>query len=223
MVTTTALGLLSLLSLAAPSLASYSVNLNYRSPSLNKDHINLGIDTAKITRRSLVKRSEPPYAPSQLSFTHSVASGDPYADSVILWTRVAPSLNASSSEVPVSGDVPLYNHDNEKYAKASAHPICVEYRVFEDEEATSVVDQGRVFTSSDVDYTVKVEATGLEPFTTYWYQFNVCDSEKVSPLGRTKTAPAADQDLKEVKLAVHSCSNYRAFSTTGPFCSMFYS
>ncbi|KAL4734939.1 PhoD-like phosphatase-domain-containing protein [Aspergillus similis] len=219
MVTTTTLGLLSFLSLTAPCLASYSVNLNYRSPSLNKDHINLGIDTAKISRRSLVKRSEPPYAPSQLSFTHSVASGDPYADSVILWTRIAPSLNASDSEVPVSGDVPLYDHENEKYAKASAHPICVEYRVFEDANATSVVDQGRVFTSSDVDYTVKVEATGLEPFTAYWYQFNVCDTKKVSPLGRTKTAPAADQDLREIKLAVHSCSNYRAFSPPPLLCT----
>ncbi|RDW72710.1 alkaline phosphatase D family protein [Aspergillus mulundensis] len=202
-------GALCLLSLTTTTLASFTSNLNYRSPSLNENHINLGIDTAKIHHRSLTKRSEPAYTPSELHFTHGVASGDPYADSVILWTRAAPSLNASASETTVSGAVPLYDHENEKYAKASAHPICVTYRVLDSPSANaSVVDEGEVYTSSDVDYTVKVEATGLQPFTSYWYQFRICDSENVSPLGRTKTAPSADQDVEEVKLAVHSCSNY---------------
>ncbi|KAL2784376.1 PhoD-like phosphatase-domain-containing protein [Aspergillus keveii] len=200
--------LLSLLALSSGTLASYNGNLNYRSPSLNSDHVNMGIDTTAIHRRSLAKRDETPYAASQLNFTHSVASGDPYANSVILWTRIAPSLEASDSNVTVSGDVPLYDHENERYVKASAHPICVEYRVFRDEEGRRVVDSGRAFTSSDVDFTVKVEAKKLRPFTNYWYQFNVCGSDVKSPLGRTKTAPAKRDRVEEVKLAVHSCSNY---------------
>lgn len=204
--------LLSLLALSTSAVAKYGGNLNYRSPSLNQDHTNMGINVDAIQRRSLSKRDEVPYQPSQLNFTHSVASGDPYADSVILWTRIAPSLEASDSNTTVSGDVPLYDHDNERYAKASAHPICVEYRVFSDKSARDVVDKGRVLTSSDIDYTVKVEATGLKPFTNYWYRFNVCNSDKVSPLGRTKTAPTEKEDIEEVKLAVHSCSNYRMFS-----------
>ncbi|KAL4879874.1 PhoD-like phosphatase-domain-containing protein [Aspergillus karnatakaensis] len=199
---------LSLLALSSGAVASYNGNLNYRSPSLNEDHINLGIDVSAIQRRSLSKRDETPFDPSELTFTHSVASGDPYADSVILWTRIAPSPEASDSNTTVTGDVPLYDHDNEKYAKASAHPICVEYRVFSDKQAKKVVDEGRAFTSSDVDYTIKVEATGLKPFTNYWYRFNVCGSENVSPLGRTKTSPAKKQKTEEVKIAVHSCSNY---------------
>ncbi|CEL02056.1 hypothetical protein ASPCAL01631 [Aspergillus calidoustus] len=200
--------LLSLLALFSGALASYNGNLNYRSPSLNGDHINMGIDTAAIHRRSLAKRDETPYSASQLNFTHSVASGDPYANSVILWTRIAPSLEASDSNVTVSGDVPLYDHENERYAKASAHPICVEYRVFRDQEGRRVVDSGRAYTSSDIDFTVKVEAKKLRPFTSYWYQFNVCGSDVKSPLGRTKTAPAKRDKVEEVKLAVHSCSNY---------------
>ncbi|KAL4948028.1 PhoD-like phosphatase-domain-containing protein [Aspergillus filifer] len=200
--------LLPLLALSGNALASYSGNLNYRSPSLNSNHINLGIDTSTIHSRSLTKRDEVPLSADQLTFTHGVASGDPYADSVILWTRVAPSRNASDNEVTVSGNVPLYDHENEKYAKASAHPICVAYSVFSDEEGIEVVDAGEAYTSSDVDYTVKVEASGLEPFTNYWYQFHVCDSENVSPLGRTKTAPREGDDVDEVKIAVHSCSNY---------------
>ncbi|KAL2836745.1 PhoD-like phosphatase-domain-containing protein [Aspergillus pseudodeflectus] len=200
--------LLSLLALSSGALASYNGNLNYRSPSLNGDHINMGIDTAAIHRRSLAKRDETPYSASQLNFTHSVASGDPYANSVILWTRIAPSLEASDSNVTVSGDVPLYDHENERYAKASAHPICVEYRVFRDREGRRVVDSGRAYTSSDIDFTVKVEAKKLRPFTSYWYQFNVCGSDVKSPLGRTKTSPAKRDKVEEVKLAVHSCSNY---------------
>ncbi|BCS17507.1 alkaline phosphatase D family protein [Aspergillus puulaauensis] len=200
--------LLSLLALSSSAIADYGGNLNYRSPSLNQEHTNMGINVNAIQRRSLSKRAEVPYEPSQLNFTHSVASGDPYADSVILWTRIAPSMEASDSNTTVSGDVPLYDHENERYAKASAHPICVQYRVFSDKSARDVVDQGRALTSSDIDYTVKVEATGLKPFTTYWYRFNVCNSDNVSPLGRTKTAPSAKDEAEEVKLAVHSCSNY---------------
>lgn len=56
----------------------------------------------------------------------------------------------------------------------------------------------------------QVDATGLEPFTTYYYQFNVCGSDKVvSPVGRTKTSPAPGDYVSELKFAVYSCSNHR--------------
>jgi alkaline phosphatase D len=116
----------------------------------------MGIDVDSVHRRSLAKRDELPFHPSQLQFTHGVASGDPYADSVILWTRVAPSMEADKSNVTVSGTIGLYNHDTEPYIKASAHPICVDYRVYEDKEARKVVDNGRAYTTSDIDYTLKV-------------------------------------------------------------------
>lgn len=147
--------LLSLLAASAPVLASYDGNLNYRSPSLN--HKRMGIDVGHVKSRSLAKRDESPaHEPSQLKFTHGVASGDPYANSVILWTRVAPSLEADDSNVTVSGNVPLYNHDTEPYIKNSAHPICVDYSVFSDKDVKQVVDQGKAYTTSDIDYTVKV-------------------------------------------------------------------
>lgn len=60
---------------------------------------------------------------------------------------------------------------------------------------------------------VQVEAEGLEPFTKYYYQFTVCDSDNKSPIGRTKTAPAPDDDVSELSLAVFSCSNYRESRT----------
>ncbi|KAL4779833.1 PhoD-like phosphatase-domain-containing protein [Aspergillus varians] len=168
--------LLSLLALSPVVIAGYGGNLNYCSPSLNDNHVNLGINTDIIHRRSL--------------------------------TRLAPSTEASDSNLTVSGNVPLYNHENEQYANASAHPICVEYRMFSDKGADEVVDKARAFTSSDIEYTVKFEATGLKAFTPYWYRFNLCGSDNASPLARTKTLPSAEQNMDEIKLAVPSCSNY---------------
>lgn len=54
----------------------------------------------------------------------------------------------------------------------------------------------------------QVEAKNLKPYSTYYYQFNVCKSDNKSPLGRTKTAPRADDDITQVDLAVYSCANY---------------
>jgi alkaline phosphatase D len=53
-----------------------------------------------------------------------------------------------------------------------------------------------------------VEAGNLQPFTLYWYQFSVCNSNKVSPLGRTKTTPSATDTVTKVSLAIYSCSNF---------------
>lgn len=64
------------------------------------------------------------------------------------------------------------------------------------------------YTSSDIDYTLKVEAAGLELFTQYYYQFTVCNSKNSSPIGRTKTTPKANDKTGTISLAVYSCSNY---------------
>jgi len=144
----------------------------------------------------------------RLNFTHGIASGDPYSDSVILWTRVAPTSDNDLSNVTVSGTVPLYNHNTEEYVEASSNPICVNYVVSESEDLSDPVTDGKAYTSSDIDYTVKVEAKDLQAFTEYYYQFSVCDSDVKSPLGRTKTAPAADDDITSLGLAVFSCSNF---------------
>jgi alkaline phosphatase D len=105
----------------------------------------------------VVKRNDPSssYDPKTLNFTHGVASGDPYPDSVILWTRAAPQSDNSNSNLTVSGYAPLFDHDNEKYVAASKSPVCIEYKVAYDQALEEVVDSGRVFTSSDVDFTVK--------------------------------------------------------------------
>jgi phosphodiesterase/alkaline phosphatase D-like protein len=50
--------------------------------------------------------------------------------------------------------------------------------------------------------------TVLIPLT--GYQFNICDSNKTSPIGRTKTIPRKkDKTHTPIKFAIYSCSNYR--------------
>jgi len=69
---------------------------------------------------------------------------------------VAPTLVSDRSNITVNGTAPLYNHDTEEYIAASDHPICVEYVVASDSGLKQVVDKGTAYTTSDIDYTVKV-------------------------------------------------------------------
>lgn len=116
-----------------------------------------------ISIRKVVKRNDyqSPWDPAKLNFTHGVASGDPYPDSVILWTRVGPSSDNDKSNVTVSGHVPLFDHDNDKFVSVSKAPVCVEYKIASDKALSEVVDSGTAYTSSDVDYTVKVWRIGV--------------------------------------------------------------
>ncbi|EQK97550.1 Alkaline phosphatase D-related protein [Ophiocordyceps sinensis CO18] len=191
---------------AAIAEASFDGNINYLSPSTR--HPVLGIDVGQVERRSW-KRGSVALEPSELSFTHGVASGDPWPWSVILWTRIAPSNESDASDITVTGAAPLYSHETSRFIDASPNPICVEWSVFTGNGthgSDSLVASGEALTSSDIDYTV--EARGLEPLTQYSYQFNVCGSDKKSPLGRTKTAPRPDDDVSEMSFAVFSCSNF---------------
>lgn len=120
-----------------------------------------------------------PMARPKVRFLHGVASGDPLQDSVILWTRVS---------------------------SADAKPVEVEWRVAADESMRRVVAEGRVTTDESRDYTVKVDANGLELGSRYFYRFR-CNGVD-SPTGRTRTLPAGTVDA--VALAVVSCSNHPA-------------
>ncbi|KIW55151.1 hypothetical protein PV05_07456 [Exophiala xenobiotica] len=196
------------LSLIAATFASYGANLNYRSPSVN--HPALGISVRKVVKRHNPRSA---FAAGSLNFTHGVASGDPYPNSVILWTRCPPTFDDVNNNSTTSGFVPLYNpvpiyNDTDEAKPVSTAPVCLNWKIASDNKLSSVVDSGTVYTSSDVDYTVKVEATHLSPFTQYWYQFTVCNSNQTSMVGRTKTTPAPNDNVSGINLAVYSCSNF---------------
>lgn len=65
---------------------------------------------------------------------------------------------------------------------------------------------GVVLTDDSKDFTVKVDPTGLDPNTTYYYQFYSQGLKSV--IGRTRTAPVGDCD--SLRFAVVSCAKYEA-------------
>ena len=115
-------------------------------------------------------------------FQHGVASGDPLADRLILWTRVTPS------------------------DPSTTQPVDVRWRIGVDPELRRAVSSGTAQTSAARDYTVKVDVGGLVPGATYYYAFDTAGEQ--SPIGRTKTFPLNGAD--RMRFALVSCSNYPA-------------
>ncbi|HEX2314723.1 MAG TPA: alkaline phosphatase D family protein [Thermomonospora sp.] len=138
---------------------------------------------------ALLAAGLPAHAESGRFFRHGVASGDPLPDAVILWTRVTPTDEAA----PGSGRGPV---------------VDVTWQVARDAGFTDVVARGTVRTGPDVDHTVKVDAGGLAPGTAYHYRF-LLDGVP-SPVGRTRTAPAASAQVAGLRFGVVSCSNWEA-------------
>lgn len=87
--TPTMLGKTAFFTLLAGALADWAGNINYGSPSYLH---NLGISIPKIRKR---QAGASYMDPRRVNFTHDVASGDPYADSVILW--VSSTVKATTS------------------------------------------------------------------------------------------------------------------------------
>lgn len=119
-------------------------------------------------------------------FGLGVASGDPRADSVILWTRLAPT--------------PLSEGDR---SGMPADPVDVVWEVATDDRFTSVVAQGVATAEPDAGHSVHVDAAGLDPATSYRYRFTA--GEWTSEVGHTRTLPAPGEAVERFALAVANC------------------
>ncbi|SFV06271.1 alkaline phosphatase D [Pseudoduganella namucuonensis] len=119
-------------------------------------------------------------------FTLGVASGAPLPNAVVIWTRVLyDPLNAASTP-PVA--------------------MAVRWEVAEDEAFRAIAAKGTATAAPDLAHSVHVDVTGLAPGRWYWYRFMLGDA--VSPVGRTRTAPALDAMPAALKLAVASCQHW---------------
>ena len=72
-------------------------------------------------------------------------------------------------------------------------------------EFTEVIETGSVVTGADKDWTVKMDVTGLDAGTVYYYRFQY--DGIVSPVGKTRTLPEGPVDL--ARFAVVSCSSWQ--------------
>ncbi|TAL23740.1 MAG: alkaline phosphatase [Aquabacterium sp.] len=112
-------------------------------------------------------------ADSGATFAHGVASGDPLADKLVIWTRVSPALGAA---VPVNWDVAA------------------------DPGFTRMLRRGRAIAAATSDHTVKVDVPGLPADTTVYYRFQA--GGQYSPVGRGRTLPVgAVQQVKLIVLS----------------------
>jgi alkaline phosphatase D len=124
--------------------------------------------------------------PSPPPFSSGVASGDPLADAVVIWTRVDP---------------------------ASPEPEPVGWRVGADPDLRSVVAEGTAQASPAHDFTVKVDVPALRPSTTYHYRFEARGHR--SPTGRTRTAPAEPAGSIRLGVVSCACWTHGYFSAYG--------
>jgi alkaline phosphatase D len=117
-------------------------------------------------------------------FPQSVASGDPRPGSVVLWTRL------EDAQAPDTAQLTL--------------------EVATDAGFGALVSRtGELSVNREHDGTLKIKLTGLQPRTTYYYRFLYTrDGQSFSsPIGRTRTAPAASDDVP-VRFAVTSCQDF---------------
>jgi alkaline phosphatase D len=113
-------------------------------------------------------------------FPLGVASGYPSPDGMVLWTRLA-------------GLVP---------------PLAarVRWEIAADDAMKSVISSGETTAEPAWGHSVHVEVKGLEPERWYWYRFIALGAE--SPVGRTRTAPAAGSQPGRLRFAFASCQQY---------------
>jgi alkaline phosphatase D len=121
----------------------------------------------------------PAFSQADYPFALGVASGYPMPSSVVLWTRL---IGASSQAVEVGWEVAA------------------------DESMQDVIRRGTAVAEPAWAHSIHVEPQGLQPDRWYWYRFTTRDAQ--SPIGRTRTAPAAGAQVARLRFGFASCQHY---------------
>jgi alkaline phosphatase D len=146
-----------------------------------------------IAQRTFAQIATPSFSTNP--FTLGVASGDPWPDSVVLWTRLAPDPLAADGR-----------------GGMDAVRVPVRWSVASDDRMHNVVRHGTALADPDFGHSVHVEVDRLQSGRTYWYQFFVND--EWSPIGRTRTSVPRALALDRLRIAFASCQHYeRGFYT----------
>jgi len=113
------------------------------------------------------------------TFQHGVASGEPCADGVLLWTRISQNNETTPT---------------------------VTWQLAADSEFKEILQSGQQTTSAEQDFSIKVTVKQLQAGTQYFYRFQYQDI--MSEPGRTRTRTLPTGELNKLCLAVASCSNF---------------
>ena len=120
-------------------------------------------------------------------FTLGVASGDVTANSVVLWTRLAPEPRQAEGGM-------------------AAVSVPVQWEVALDARMSHIIQRGEVLATPALAHSVHVDIQGLEPAREYWYRFTV--AAQSSRVGRTLTLPQKDSQPESIRFVTTSCQNY---------------
>lgn len=123
---------------------------------------------------------------SEDPFRLGIASGDPYGEGLTLWTRLAPR--------PLDPDGGM-----------TGDRIAVRWELAEDDKFARIVKRGTATATGELAYSVHVNVDGLKPDRWYFYRFMTGDA--TSPVGRTRTTPAASATTP-LRFAFASCQHY---------------
>ena len=124
----------------------------------------------------------------QNPFTLGVASGYPTTESVVLWTRLAPSPFEPGGGIARDAVIP------------------VTWELASDDQMRKVVRTGVFHATSQWAHSVHAEPIDLEAGREYWYRFTAGGVR--SPIGRTRTALRGDVKNDHMKIAIASCQQY---------------
>jgi alkaline phosphatase D len=123
----------------------------------------------------------------EFPFTLGVASGDPWPDGFVIWTRLAP-------------------RPFERYFGLDPVSVTVEWEVAADPAFRRDRVTGIAMAKPELGHSVHVEMTGLKPATRYWYRFTAAGHR--SATGTVVTAPALMSDVANLRIGVAGCQNY---------------
>ncbi len=127
------------------------------------------------------------FEPAPAPFCLGVASGDPDATSVVLWTRLAPEpLEPGGGMEPV--------------------PVDVRWEIATDPAMTQVIRRGAVRALPERGHAVHAFAQGLPSDRWLWFRFHAMGV--ASPIGRTRTFPAPGVRNTRMRLVLASCQHY---------------
>lgn len=112
-------------------------------------------------------------------FRWGVASFDPTADGVLLWSRVEPGDGGG---------------------------VALRWVVAADADLADRVAEGEARADPETGHCATAEVTGLPAGGTWWYRFELADGSAASPIGRTRTLP--DGPVERWRVAAVSCSRY---------------
>lgn len=140
------------------------------------------IATASIGGVTACGSEDEKHALGDFAFGQGVASGDPQATSVMLWTRVSAANGATAA-------------------------VNLRLQVSESDDFAELLVEEAVSATLASDHTVRGLVEGLSPDTIYFYRFMAGVDE--SAVGRTWTAPEADADVP-IHFAFVSCQEYES-------------